>query len=170
MSKKNQKTVSNLIENIGKCRDILAGKDFKKISIHISLFEKTQIAARRHVNKYTNNERNELDFTPDDLAELAEDIRNYLDKDFPVIFSYNAFMHILNDSYTEVVDDKALRTVTGKICDYMLVDTKLREAMKILSYAAMLFKLWQLNYKGVHQQSDVMYQMTQALQSFLMKE
>lgn len=171
MSRKNQKTVSNLMENIGKCRDILATKDYKEVLTYISLFDRTQIAARRAVTKYTGNEKSEPDFTPDDLAELADDIRNYLEKDFPIVFSYSTFIDILDNKYKEdKLTDNVFRRYTEEVCDYMFVDTKLREAMKILSYAAMLFKVWQANYEGKHQQSDVMYQITQALQSFLMKE
>lgn len=167
MSRKNNCTVSNLIQNIGKCRDILATKDFKEILTYISLFERTQIDARRRVNKYTYDKVDDPDFLPDDLGDLAEDIRNYLDNDFPIVFSYSSFLNLLDKFYENQIDDTVFRKYSSQLCDYMYVDTKLRETMKILSYCAVLFKLWQISYKNKNNENDVMFQITDAIKNLL---
>lgn len=167
MSKKNEKKVSNLIQYIGFCRDLLEKKDFKEIYINIKVFEKVTEGVRRSLNKYTANKLNTPDFTVGDLSELSDEIKTYLENNYPIEFSYDAFLKLLKNSYTDGIDDKVFREYTEKLCCYLYVDTKLREAMKITAYCAVLFEIWISNYKNIENNSDVIYQMTEAIQSFL---
>lgn len=167
MSKKNEKKVSNLIQYIGFCRDLLEKKDFKEIYINIGIFGKAIEGVRRSLNKYTANKLDTPDFTVSDLSELADEIKTYLEKDYPIIFSYDEFLKLLQKSYVDKIDDKVVKDYTEKLCQYLYVDTKLREAMKIFAYCAVLFKIWGISYQNIENSTDVMFQMTEAIRSFL---
>ena len=65
------KKVTNLIEQIGKCRDLIKEGNYKKIIANINLFTKVYIDINRNINKYINDPKYELDFTYYDIMELS---------------------------------------------------------------------------------------------------
>ena len=144
------KNVTNLLSNIGKCRDIIESRDFKTIYNKIYLFEKTYEDCKRHVDKYTKDPNHALDFTHHDLQELSEEILNYLNN-YPQKFKVKNYEKLLPED--TCIDNKVLKEVLNKIIKEMFVDTRLREAYKILSYLAFVLMLWDDNYKN--QEFDV---------------
>ena len=162
-----KKNVSNVLNNIGKCRNLLEQKDFKKIRAYIGLFEKVQTDVNRYINRYMFDMDAELDFTPNDLKELSDEIRIYLDEYYPVVFSYDNFLKILEETQNGIIDNNVLKQYNIKICDYLYVDTKLRETMKILAYTSVLFKLWQINYQKYADEANIMFQITKAIKDCL---
>lgn len=136
--------VTQLIQDIGKCRDLLEEGDFKKILTHIGLFDKVTDTCKRHVDKYIKNYNHELDFTPYDLSELSDETFNFIKKyqtHFKFEYGYKKLMKFKR------IDDKVVDSFTKEICDEMYADRKLREAYKILSYLALTLFLWQENRK-----------------------
>lgn len=144
------KNVTNLLSNIGKCRDIIESRDFKTIYNKIYLFEKTYEDCKRHVDKYTKNPDHPLDFTYSDLQELADEILDYL-KNYQYKFTLKNFEKQLPKGVC--IDNNILSDVLRKMIKEMFIDTRLREAYKILSYLAFVLMLWDDNYKN--QEFDV---------------
>lgn len=152
--------VTNLIQLIGKCRDLLATKDFKLIKNNIYLFERTYDEAKRNIDKYTKNSQHVLDFTADDLKELSDEIYAYV-KGFQTRFTYDKSLKILtkhksigNDEINEFVKEQ---------CDYLFVDTKLREAYKIIAYLGVITWVFTEFYKSKEFDSE----MTKLIRSYL---
>lgn len=139
------KNVTNLLSNIGKCRDIIESRDFKTIYNKIYLFEKTYEDCKRHVDKYTKDPNHKLDFTYSDLQELSDEILEYL-KNYPSKFTFKSFEKLLPKN--TCIDNDVLRDILPKIIKEMFVDTRLREAYKILSYLAFVLMLWDENYRN----------------------
>ena len=164
---KTVKNVSNLLQNIGTCRDLLEEKDFKKIKNKIGLFDRTYGEVCRNINRYMFNRKTTLDFTPDDSKELASEIKNYLEKDFPIEFSYEGFLKVLDEIQQGEVNNTIIKDFVTRITEYLYVDTKLREAMKILTYTAVLHRIWQINYEKYENEEDIMFQITEAMKGCL---
>ena len=152
--------VTQLIQDIGKCRDILATRDFKEVLKNIYLFQKVYERAKREVDRFISSETYEVDFTYHDLKELSDEIyafvKNYQNK---FVFGYGhkklCKMHkITNDVVRKYNQDQ---------CDLMYVDARLREAYKILSYLAITTWLW----TEAREQQELDWQVTQAIRSFL---
>lgn len=162
-----KKNVSNSLKNIGTCRDLLEEKDFKKIRGHIYLFEKTHLEASRAMSRYTKDRKSPPDYTPDDMKDIANEIKSYLEKDFPIEFTYDDFLKVLEETQNGEVNNEILKKYIAKVCDYMYVDTKLRESMKIFAYIGVLLKLWNINYEKYGDDDDIMFQLTEAMKGFL---
>jgi len=143
-------TVTNLLMNIGKCRDIIESGDFKTIHNKLYLFEKTYEDCKRHVDKYTKDPNHKLDFTYYDLQELSDEILEYL-KNYQQKFKFERYEKLLPED--ACIDNYVLSDVLTKIIREMFVDARLREAYKILSYLAFVLMLWEENYRN--QEFDV---------------
>ena len=137
--------VTQLIQDIGKCRDILETKDTKKILAIIPLLDRVTDTVKRHIDKYIKNSSHELDFTQYDLQELSDEIYEYI-KRFQTHFTYDYGYKKLQKN--KVINDKVLADFTQLQCDEMYLDRKLREAYKILAYLGLTLYLWQENRKG----------------------
>jgi hypothetical protein len=152
--------VTQLIQNIGKCRDVLATKDFKEVLKHIHLFQKVYEMAKREVDRFVSNENYEVDFTYYDLKELSDEIyafiKNYQNK-FVFDYGYKKLCKI------HKITNDVVREYSQQQCDLMYVDARLREAYKILSYLAITTWLWTES----REQSELDWQVTQAIRSFL---
>ena len=74
--------MSKIIDNICRARDILQIRDIselnKKLKFQRSLFQAIFNECHRHLSRKTKDYSYELDFTSQDLRELAQDIRNVL--------------------------------------------------------------------------------------------
>ena len=152
--------VTNLIQKIGKCRDVIASKDFKLILKNIYLFKTTYQEIMRHMDKYIKNDKYELDFTYCDVHELADEILNYI-KNFQSKFTFNRFKNEILKN--ETINDEVLMNFQKNQCDYMFVDRELREAYKILSYLALSVYLVQEQ----HNREDFTFQITETIRSFI---
>lgn len=151
---------SELIERIGRARDILATKDFKTILGRIHIFAEICDRAKIEVDRYVKKEDYELCFNCYDLQELSDEIFAFI-KNYQSKFSFEKYKKELIKIHN--IDNEVLRTFTQKQCDLMYVDTKLREAYKILAYLAITVWLWD----EARQQQDLSWQVTQAIRSFL---
>lgn len=152
--------VTQLIQNIGKCRDVLATRDFKEILKNIYLFQKVYEMSKRHVDKYLDDENHEVDFTYHDLKELADEIFNFIQNyqsKFVFDYSHKQLCKI------HKITNEVVRKHNQEMCDLMYVDARLREAYKILSYQAITMWL----QTEAREQLDLDWQVTQAIRSFL---
>lgn len=70
---KQKKTVTNLLTNIGKARDLLVEGDIKELYNRIPFFEKLTADIRAQMAKYVKNPDHELDFNYYDLKEMSEE-------------------------------------------------------------------------------------------------
>ena len=73
-----------LINDIGKCRDALATKDFKEVLKRIHLFSQVCDRAKVEVDRFVKKDNYELEFNHYDLQELSDEIfafiKNYQNK------------------------------------------------------------------------------------------
>ena len=152
--------VTQLIQDIGKCRDILETKDVKTVLKNIYLFEKVWSRAKREVGRYMKDENYEVDFTYCDLQELSDEIFAFI-KNHQTKFTFaNGHKKLIKN---KTIDNVILSEFYREQCDWMYVDAKLREAYKILGYFAIVLWLWS---EARHQQGFD-YQVTQLIRSFL---
>ena len=56
-------TVTQLIQDIGKCRDLIATGEQKQVLARIHLFEKVYNGVKRDLDKFIKDPEYELDFT-----------------------------------------------------------------------------------------------------------
>lgn len=71
----------NLMNKICKARDIISGKDYNKIIFyHMKFKQLAEELSRQLAKKVEGGKNYELDFTAQDLTELAEDIKMLLKK------------------------------------------------------------------------------------------
>ena len=152
--------VSNLIQNIGKCREVICSRDFKEILKNIYLFQRVYEEAKIKVDRFLKDERNELDFTHYDLQELSDEIYKFI-KGYQNKFSFEAMQKKLIKAKT--IDNVVLRDFTQEHCDWMYVDARLREAYKVLSYLAITVWLW----TEAREQEELDWQVTNLIRSFL---
>jgi hypothetical protein len=132
--------VTNTIEQIGKCRDLLLSKDFNLILRYLILFEQVCDTCKRHVDKYIKNPKYELDFNCYDLQELSDEIYEYVkkfQKNFTFDYGYKKLAKY------KIIDNDVLKKFTQESCNEMFLDRKLREAYKILAYLGLTLYLWQ---------------------------
>jgi hypothetical protein len=150
----------SLIEQIGKCRDILLTKDLKTVLKNIYLFEDVCNRTQRQVNKYTKTLDYELEFNYHDLKELAEEIFDFV-KNYQTKFLFEYGQKEL--SKNKIITNDILNNFNQAQCDIMYVDRKLREAYKIISYVALIAWLW----TEQREQMELDWQVTQTIRSFL---
>lgn len=84
---KEKKLVTNLLENIGKVRDLLQEGDVHKLKIHKYFVEKTKNDLIRHIVKYIMDETHECDFTHEDVRALSDEIFDICDKQIKMRYS-----------------------------------------------------------------------------------
>ena len=154
------KTISNLIQNIGKCRDMLATKDFDTIFKHLYLFEKVHIDTRTQLNRFIKNPNYILDFTFSDLAELSNEIFQFV-KNYQNKMTFESGLKELTKH--EIIDNWVISSFTTKQANMMYLDRKLREAYKLLSYTGLM--LWLL--KKSEEQNSFDNQIINTIRSFL---
>lgn len=152
--------VSNLIQNIGKCREVICTRDFKEVLKNISLFQRVYEEAKIKVDRFLKDEKTELDFTFHDLEELSDEISKFI-KGYQNKFSFEAMQNKLIKQ--KVIDNQILRQFTQEQCDLMYVDARLREAAKVLSYLAITVWLW----TEAREQEELDWQVTNLIRSFL---
>lgn len=158
MSKINK--ITELIQYIGKCRDIIATKDFKQVLKNIYLFQQVCDRAKVEVDRYVKKEDYELCFNCYDLQELSDEIFAFI-KNYQNKFLFDKAQKKLIKAKT--IDNEVLRKFTQEQCDQMYVDARLREAYKILSYLAITVWLW----TEAREQEELDWQVTQLIRSFL---
>lgn len=149
-----------LINDIGKCRDALATKDFKEVLKRIHLFSQVCDRAKVEVDRFVKKDNYELEFNHYDLQELSDEIFAFI-KNYQNKFLFEKYHKELTKIHK--IDNDTLRAFTQKQCDLMYVDARLREAYKILSYLALTVWLW----TEAREQEELDWQVTQAIRSFL---
>lgn len=66
--------MSNLLDKICALRDLIASKQYSKFKFHKMQILQLKEEIHRHIKKKAENYKHELEFTSQDLRELAEDI------------------------------------------------------------------------------------------------
>lgn len=155
-----KKIVSNTLEDIGKCRDLILTGDYNEILKRIYLFEKTFNETKVQIDKYIKRRDVELDFTPEDLRELAQEIYNFI-KNYQQKFLFEKLFKEL--SKEKLVDIKKIKEFSLKTANMMYVDRKLREAYKIFSFWAFLLYIW----TEADKQDELDFVVTDVIRSFL---
>ena len=151
---------TNVLKLIAKCRDILLTKDFKEVYKNIYLFERVYKETGIHINRFSKNINYKVDFTYNDLQELSDEIFEFI-KNFQQKFTFQRMAkNIMNN---KVVDNEVMQSFTKEIAEYMVVDCKLRESYKILSYTALLYFLLESQLK----QEDLDFVVTATIREFL---
>ena len=141
-----KKLVTNLLDNICLCRDMIERGNINELTVKIFIFDIVANEAKRQVNKFIDNKNHELDFATQDLYELSDEIHHFL-KGLEPEFDYNSIMERI--STYAIVNDSVIEKESIRLADYMYVDRKLRECYKLLSYLAMILQLWTESQKGV---------------------
>lgn len=163
-----KKTQPSFIENIGKCRDMVSKKDIKKLLQHAQHFENTWAGVKKHVDRHFANPSYELDFNYHDLAELAAEIKVCLDE-WEDEYSFATFDKQLEENDPMTLE--ALKKICQRKCDYMYLDTKLRQCYKIVSYFAGLLKMHDREYQRMldlqEKEPDFESEVVAAIRSFL---
>lgn len=136
--------VTNLIQQIGKCRDLLQEKNYNKIVANLYLFEIVNKQVRIQVDKYLKNKNHELDFTHYDLDELSEEILEYVEN-FPKEFNAECYLKEL-EKY-EKITNKELTKINQLICDKSSVDSILRHCQRVLVYCSFNIQIWDMSKK-----------------------
>jgi hypothetical protein len=149
-----------LVERIGKARDIIATRDFKKILGRVQIFDEVTNKAKIQVDRYIKDTNYELDFNHYDLQELSDEIFNYV-KNFQTKMLFKQSQKELLKNKT--INNEVLQKFNQKQCDVLYLDRKLREAYKILSYLAITVWLW----TEAREQEELDWQVTQLIRSFL---
>lgn len=72
--------MTKLIDKICKVRDLVTSKDYGKLKFYNMQILKLKEEIHRHIAKKAKNYNYKLDFTSQDLRELAQDIRSLLKK------------------------------------------------------------------------------------------
>lgn len=158
--------VTNLIQNIGKCRDLIQSKDKKKIVARLYLFEKVYLEVASHMHRYLSDPKHELDFTYSDLQELSDEIAHFI-KRWPAKFSANKYIEAI--SKNEVITDKEVKELGVEILRETNLDSKLRECQKVLAYYAYVKYLWDMNHAAKKARAEQAFtvEITNAIRSFL---
>lgn len=138
------KQKASFVENIGKCRDILVTKNIKKMLQNGALFDDLWAKTKRHVDRHLENPEYELDFNYHDLSELAAEIKVCLDE-WEYECSFERFSQQVDEN--DPMTMEALKKICQDKCDYMYLDTKLRQCYKIVSYFAGLLKMHEREYQ-----------------------
>lgn len=157
--------VSNLIQNIGKCRDLISKGDTKKLIANCYLFLKVYNDVNIQVNKYCKDSKHELDFTYHDLKELSDEIANYLAS---MDFKPSADGFIEDIKKNKVINNKVVSEFNQKMCDLLMLDRVLRECQKVLAYSAYVVWLWNENNAQKEEDSESYYtiELTKTIRSF----
>lgn len=72
--------MTKLLDKICKIRDLVTAKDYGKLRFYNMEILKLKEEIHRHIAKKTKDYKHELDFTNQDLRELAKDIHSLLKK------------------------------------------------------------------------------------------
>lgn len=140
-----KKLVTNLLDNICTCRDLVTSGNTKEIIGKIYVFDVTTNEIKRQINKFIDDKEHELDFTAQDLYELSDEIHEFLNS-FDNMFSFKSLNERINKH--KVIDDNVINEETNVVSEFMYIDRKLRECYKLLSYLALVLSLW-IKSKGV---------------------
>lgn len=155
-----KKLVSNNLDNISKCRDLIDEGDLHKIWYRSYLFVKVAEDVKRQINKWLADDNYELDFLPQDLIELSDEVFQLI-RNFQSKFVFKNIY--INFTKYDIIDDKIILKETNKIAELMKIDRDLRECYKILSYMAIVYTLWLETKKN----NTIENQMLQAIKQFL---
>lgn len=155
-----KKLVSNNLDNISKCRDLIDEGDLHKIWYRSYLFVKVAEDVKRQINKWLADDNYELDFLPQDLIELSDEVFQLI-RNFQSKFVFKNIY--INFTKYDIIDDKIILKETNKIAELMKIDRDLRECYKILSYMAIVYTLWLETKKN----NTIESQMLQAIKQFL---
>lgn len=129
---KSTATVTRLIQNIGKIRDMLEDKDYKKISECRHVITDTQDSIRRNYKKFLIDGNHPLDFNSYDLTEVVDEIVLCLE-DISKKVEFNTMVGRLREL--------GEAEYTREHCDYFAARALLTELHSVLCYIAVPLRL-----------------------------
>lgn len=153
------KTVTKLLENISKARDILDTGSLDKVKNNLYFFEKLRDDIVRQGKKYIEHEGHQLDFNSEDVRALSDglfDLETKLIKS-----SYSQLFKRLSKNTPITMEH--FNALSQEVANKMLYDKRIRPIADDLAYWAVVIWLWsESEYK-----QDFMTQITNHLRSFL---
>lgn len=153
------KKVTNLLDNIGKIRDVLDTKDFKEIKKHQFLIEKTKNDIIRQVKKYIESETHQTDFNHEDIRAISDGLYDVSDKLIKMRYS-NLYKTLTKET---PVTMEHFNSLCFRVADTMHFDRFIRQIANEYSFWAVTMWLWsQTDYR-----KDIMTQIEEHLRSFL---
>lgn len=156
---KKEKKVTNLLENVGKVRDILATGDMKKLKWNKYFIEKTKDDLIRHVVKYIADENHQCDFNHEDVRAISDEIFDILDSNIKMRYSNIHKTLIKKAPFT--LDD--YYAVCERMGDTNYLDAFFRPIANDLSNFAIAMWIWsESDYRKPFEQ-----QILEHLRSFL---
>lgn len=135
---KQKKTVTNILENIGKARDLVTKGTVKDIYNRIPFFEKLSADLRTQMTRYIKNASYELDFTYYDLKELSEETYAFI-KDMPEKFLFNSLCNELVKVPLTIENFNAFSMNVGYETK---VQTVLNQFYKDVAYIGLTILVW----------------------------
>lgn len=152
--------MSKLLDRICKIRDLMTAEDISKLPYHIGLIRETQDGLLRLTKKFIVHEV-ELDFSHEDLLEMADEVKLVLQKLADEINGAGFISELLTH---KVIDDDLFEKFTVQVSDKFSVRAVLTEFHSVITYLAVYVKFIEDANK---QDSDIGYVLTATLQSFL---
>lgn len=156
---KKEKKVTNLLENVGKVRDILATGDMKKLKWNKYFIEKTKDDLIRHVVKFISDENHVCDFTSQDIRAISDGIFAIIDKQLKMRYSH--IMKVLK-KYTPLTHEDYM-AVCERLAVTNYLDAFYRPIANDLANFAIAMYLWeQTDYRKPFEQ-----QLLEHIRSFI---
>lgn len=161
------KLVTNLLENIGKARDLLEQGDLNEIYKRVQLFWQIENDLSVQLGKFTKDKNYELDFNFEDLNALSEELYNFL-KHYPAQFRYKNYIEDMKR--LKYIDVAVLNKYSDELAIKYKVDTYLRSCQKVVCYFALVVDLYSNSNerKEVEEKrKDFTLALTEHIRSFL---
>ena len=135
--------MTKTLDNICKIRDLITVGDYKKILSGLGLFKLTYSLVNRNIERFIKNDNYQLDFTSDDLLEMAAECKVFLSN---LNHQINAKKMVDNILKLDSITDITVRNFTCKYADIFTMVAHLTEFHNIIAYSASLLKVLEMQY------------------------
>ena len=134
-----KKTVSNLLDDISKARDLIARGDLNEIEHKKVIFLRISNGVKTQLARYVKNPSYELDFNNEDLNELSTEVFEYI-KNFQQRFTY---ARLKKDITSKIpIDNERFIEFSKKVATEFSVHTLLTGFYKEMAYTGLVIWLW----------------------------
>lgn len=134
-----KKTVSNLLDDISKARDLIARGDINEIERKKIIFLRISNGVKTQLARYVKNPSYELDFNHEDLNELSTEVFEYI-KNFQQRFTY---ARLKKDITSKIpIDNERFIEFSKKVATEFSVHTMLTGFYKEIAYTGLVIWLW----------------------------
>ena len=134
-----KKTVSNLLDDISKARDLIARGDLNEIEHKKVIFLRISNGVKTQLARYVKNPSYELDFNHEDLNELSTEVFEYI-KNFQQRFTY---ARLKKDITSKIpIDNERFIEFSKRVATEFSVHTMLTGFYKEMAYTGLVIWLW----------------------------